>query len=139
MWASIHLICIGAPESLDAAQQQAYRTFFNSLPDVIPCSVCSTHLRSNLKTLPVDNYLATNKDLFKWSVALHNLVNKQLHKPQMPDDFAYDVWKKICDNKSVSTSFKNNSSSNGFYGFVLGVLTAAILAWMVLMYKSKKR
>jgi hypothetical protein len=92
VWASIHLICLGAPETLDAAQQQAYRRFFSELSNVIPCASCAEHLRGNLARVPLENALSGREDLFAWSVRLHNLVNEQLGKPIMDAEDARRRW-----------------------------------------------
>lgn len=86
------MICLGAPGKLDAAQQQAYRTFFMQLPYVIPCATCAQHLQQNLTHLPVDDALSGSSALFEWSVKLHNLVNKQLGKPDMAVEDAKNKW-----------------------------------------------
>lgn len=92
VWASIHLICLGAPDTLDAAQQQAYKSFFTQLPYVIPCTTCASHLKENLQKVPIDNALTGREDLFAWSVRLHNLVNQQLGKPTMDLAKARETW-----------------------------------------------
>lgn len=77
---------------LDGSQQLHYRMFFTSLVHVIPCDVCRKHLDANMKAIPIDDFLATKKDLFKWSVDLHNMVNRQLGKPEISLEAANDKW-----------------------------------------------
>jgi hypothetical protein len=125
-WATIHLICLGAPDVLDAAAQQHYRAFFNMLPHVIPCSVCSDHLKENLKTLPIDDHLASNTDLFKWSVNLHNLVNKQLKKPQVSIEEAERKWREICNTKvsNGAIAIDNGKNEKPMWLFVIAAFVA---------------
>lgn len=47
----------------------------------LPCPVCSTHARNNLSKMP-RNYIKTKDDLKHFLWKFHNIVNKQLHKPQ---------------------------------------------------------
>ena len=91
-WATIHLICLGAPKELDADHQQKYKTFFNLLPTVLPCKNCGKHLAENLQKLPIDDSLTTSSALFSWSVKLHNLVNSQLYKSQISEEDARKFW-----------------------------------------------
>ena len=53
--------------------------FFNVLTKVLPCRECKAHLKENLAKLPPK--LDSRKDLFNWSVDLHNLVNTMMGKP----------------------------------------------------------
>lgn len=108
VWAAIHLICLGAPDTLDASQQQAYRSFFNQLPYVIPCSTCANHLRENLSKVPIDNALTGNKELFAWSVKLHNLVNMQLKKPEVSLEDATTHWSSTCINNGPQACVGQN-------------------------------
>lgn len=96
VWGAIHLICLGAPDKLDSVQQQAYKSFFEQLPYVLPCSSCAEHLQQNLGKVPITSSLATRDELFAWSVRLHNLVNSQLQKPQLSLEQARDHWDRIC-------------------------------------------
>ena len=114
VWAAIHLVCIGAPDFLGPAEQMHYKQFFMTLPHVIPCSTCSDHLKENLQKLPIDQNLATNKDLFKWSVNLHNIVNSQLNKPQVTLADAEAKWRKICDTKATVGPTAAASSSQPY-------------------------
>lgn len=94
MWATIHYICLGAPEQLNQQEKDAYYNFFNNLPLIMPCHSCGVHLVENLKKHPINPYLNTKKDLFKWSVELHNIVNKQTNKKEITLDEAYNIWMK---------------------------------------------
>ena len=97
-WCTIHTASAGyKPEN-----RLSFKQFVYSLPHLLPCQYCRTHLNQNLRTIPLnDESLDDNKTLFMWSYFLHDLVNKQLHKKPSP---AYPVAEKyyfdhIGDNK----------------------------------------
>jgi hypothetical protein len=90
-WSVIHMTALSASENITAEKRDAYVRFFESMPDVLPCAMCGKHLKENLQVLPVDT-----DDMFKWSVDLHNLVNSQLNKPEVPYDKAYNYWSARC-------------------------------------------
>lgn len=87
MWATIHYICLGAGNSIngmiDIDKQKSITQFFNLLSSIIPCDSCSKNLPLELQKLPIDSHLGNNEDLFKWSVALHNSVNRRLGKKEI--------------------------------------------------------
>ena len=94
-WSVIHMTALSAPRDMSEDQAEKYVRFYNSLPDVLPCTVCGKHLRENLTLMPVDT-----KNLFRWSVELHNLVNSQLNKPEIPYDKALSYWSSRCARKT---------------------------------------
>ncbi len=75
MWHTIHFIALGYPAAPTLQQRDAYRTFFTTLGDVLPCKMCSTHFAQHLRELPIEPYLSSGDRLFEWSVKLHNMVN----------------------------------------------------------------
>ena len=92
IWGAMHLIALGAPENIETLHIGAYKAFYNHLPHLIPCASCSKHLQENLDKLPIDDALKGSKTLFAWTVALHNIVNKQLGKPEVSVDAARAYW-----------------------------------------------
>jgi hypothetical protein len=78
-------------EPMTPEKRQAYITFFESMPDILPCTMCGKHLKDNLKILPVDP-----DNLFEWSVDLHNLVNTQLNKPEISYNASRRYWSARC-------------------------------------------
>jgi hypothetical protein len=90
-WSVIHMTALSATGELSNDRKEAYIRFFESMPDILPCSMCGKHLKDNLSLLPVDT-----EDMFRWSVDMHNLVNSQLNKPEIPYDKAYRYWSARC-------------------------------------------
>lgn len=101
VWASIHLIAIGAPEAIGDRKQE-FRDFVEILPSVIPCAVCRTHFAENLQKYPLkDEHLVSNETFFKWTVDIHNIVNQQLGKPVIEYESAKAQWSSICNKKTA--------------------------------------
>jgi hypothetical protein len=93
-WSVVHMTAMSAPDEFDSDKALAYVRFFESLPDILPCSMCGKHLKENLEILPVDT-----SDLFRWSVDLHNIVNSQINKPEIGYDQAYAYWSSRCERR----------------------------------------
>lgn len=82
-WRAIHFIALSYPEHPTENSIQSYGDFFvEALPKVIPCKTCADNYVRHLQELPITPYLYSGGKhrLFEWSVALHNLVNKELGK-----------------------------------------------------------
>jgi hypothetical protein len=41
---------------------------------------------------PIDDFMGSRDDLFAWTVMLHNIVNAELGKPQMPLETARELY-----------------------------------------------
>jgi len=81
-WHTMHIIALGYPNEPTYAEKRAAKEFFESLLHLIPCPICRIHYANHLKANPVSPSLDTRKDLFTWTVKIHNLVNKDLGKPE---------------------------------------------------------
>lgn len=100
VWAAIHLICLGAPESFSGSDTSGYRAFFVNLASILPCEACGNHLRQNLKETSIEAALAGGREtLFRWSVQLHNTVNGQLGKRVIPYEEAKTFWMNVANGK----------------------------------------
>jgi hypothetical protein len=105
LWNSIHLICLGAPDNfLNISSKNDYAMFFRSLGTVIPCYECKKHYLNEIIEYPPK--LETNITLFKWSVDLHNRVNKRLNKKELPYEEALEYWK----NYKINTFQQKNDN-----------------------------
>jgi hypothetical protein len=77
VWSTIHIFSA----SYTPDQKQAFKDYiYNVLPKLLPCESCRSHLKENIKTIPLEPYLTNNHNVFLWSYLLHDLVNKQLGK-----------------------------------------------------------
>lgn len=82
-WQALHYIALGFPSNPSTQDKVNYQMFYENFYKVIPCTECSKHYQENLKTVPIEKYLANNDTLFEWTVKIHNLVNKLLNKHQL--------------------------------------------------------
>lgn len=119
---------MGAPEKLDPDTKKYYAQFYNILPHLLPCGVCGDHLMENLKTLPVEPHLDGREALFKWTVTMHNIVNKHTGKREYSLDEAFEHWKRVClgDDKECRRA-KSRSIKIWVYMIVSIVLIFAFL------------
>ena len=133
-WVFIHYLCLGYPERPTPADADDYRSFFATLPFVLPCQACRSHLADNLQETPPDEALSRGRDaLFAWSVELHNMVNKALGKPEMDLDRARRVY--------IHTTMRPTSFSARCAECLVAacVGAAAVLALILLMSRVSGR
>lgn len=141
VWAAIHLICLGAPQSFAGSNTSGYRAFFTNLASILPCEKCQEHLRQNLNELSIDGALSGGREsLFRWSVELHNKVNEQLGKRVVPYEEAKEFWTNVSKGtqhclpnkvepipKQASRSIKTSDVILVFIWILVGVLIGYML------------
>ena len=84
-WDFLHTVTFGYPDNPTDKEKQDATNFFNSLPTMLPCKICSEHCKQNIKKIPPN--VNSKKDLSMWLVNLHNEVNRQLGKGKI---YTYD-------------------------------------------------
>jgi hypothetical protein len=71
------------------------KEFLESMVFIIPCPVCREHYQKHLNVMPITPHLDRRQDLFKWTVQLHNEVNKSIGKPEVSELEALQFYKRI--------------------------------------------
>ena len=79
-WHTIHITALGYPQEPSYAHKKAAKEFFQSLSLLIPCPLCRDHYTGHLEKYPISPHLDRRSDLFRWTILLHNEVNKSLNK-----------------------------------------------------------
>lgn len=85
-WGAFHLACLAA---IDV---ESIKTFINTYPMILPCLGCRWHFAQILAENPIPE-----RNLFEWSVDIHNLVNERIGKPTFSYEDAYAHWMSGCD------------------------------------------
>lgn len=93
MWQTMHAVALGYPKEPTEYQKLAYRSFYASLGEVIPCGPCAASYRRMMHKhggMPsLDAALEAGagpkscgtSPLFDWTVRVHNATNAELGKP----------------------------------------------------------
>ena len=77
-WKFIHYVALGYPDKPTDSDKTAYRNFYESLSDILPCQGCADHYRETIHAFPVKDHLASRDQLLRWSFDIHNTVNKRI-------------------------------------------------------------
>lgn len=94
-WHTMHIVALGYPASPSYGQKKAAKEFFESFLFLLPCPICKEHYATFLKTMPITPFLDRREDLFKWTVQLHNNVNKSLGKHQISELEAIAYYRRL--------------------------------------------
>ena len=66
------------------------KIWFEAWKGKISCGSCKAHLEELLKALPTD--YSSKEGFFKWTVEIHNMVNKKLGKVEISVEEAILLW-----------------------------------------------
>ena len=114
LWVSIHFIAMEYPHNPTIDEKNNYRTFFENLEHVLPCAVCSENYSKHLIKFPLnDNVLQNRMNLFKWTVDIHNEVNKLTGKSILSYDHAIKLYTEFFVNKNDTIKQLFHTPYNG--------------------------
>lgn len=85
-WRFMHVVALG----YDPSRKDEYKRFYEALPNVLPCRICGEDLKRVMKEKPID--LEGSKELFRWTVRIHNDVNRKLGKPPMDASYVRNQY-----------------------------------------------
>jgi len=91
----MHICALGYPLKPAYGHKKAAKEFFEALAFLIPCPICRDHYTEFLKQMPITPFLDSRDDLFKWTVALHNNVNKTLGKPAFTELESIEFYRRL--------------------------------------------
>ena len=82
LWHILHTISKNTPKRLSPRDIYYAKQLINIIAYIIPCFKCQKHYMTNIiKHKPVLN---TSENFFKWTVKIHNIVNKHIGKNIVP-------------------------------------------------------
>jgi hypothetical protein len=91
-WKFIHFVALGYPDNPSEETKKHYQQFFESIQFILPCQSCATHYQKNIQRVPISEYLKDRDTLMRWTIDLHNEVNKQQQKPTLSYEEALKLY-----------------------------------------------
>jgi hypothetical protein len=91
----MHIIALSYPANPSYAHKRAAKEFFESLSHLIPCPKCREHYQTHLQKYPISPHLDRRDDIFRWTVNVHNEVNKSLGRPLVSEMESINFYRRI--------------------------------------------
>ena len=107
LWFIIHTIALNFSDNPTYEEIRNVELFFNSLKFNIPCEKCRIHYTERLDKNPIIHHLKNSETLFKYTIDLHNEVNKSLGKRIYTYEEVVVIYKKEYNDNT------NNPNSIG--------------------------
>ena len=136
LWYSIHFIALDFPEEPSTEDVRHFKSFYENLHHVIPCYKCSINYVKHLNERPLElGDLKNAKSLFKWTVDIHNIVNKELNKNSVSFD---DAWAFYNNPDNFKNSSTKNISKSMIQTCCLCMCILMIIILFVFLFRGKK-
>jgi hypothetical protein len=130
-WHTIHIAALGYPQEPGYSDKKAMKDFFESLQLIIPCPICRTHYVSHMAKLPISASLDSRKDLFRWTVELHNEVNVMLGKRKYTETEVIEFYTRLGARGKTpvigSADFMEADNQAMLKGVLTGVAVTSVL------------
>ena len=130
-WHTIHIAVLGYPQEPAYGDKKAMKEFLESLQILVPCPICREHYKSHLVKMPIGPSLDSRKDLFRWTIDLHNEVNKMLGKREYSETEVIQYYSRLgARGRSpviTAQDFMEADQQAMFKGVLAGVAVTAVL------------
>ena len=101
LWFVIHTFALNYPNNPTYEDKRVMEEFFNNLKYTIPCDKCRIHYRQRLERNPIINYLDNKESIFRYTINLHNQVNKSLGKRIYSYEEVAQIYKEHYNKDAV--------------------------------------
>ena len=137
LWHAIHITALGYSNEPTYVQKRAPKEYYESLADLIPCPICRNHYVTHIQKYPISPHLDKRIDLFRWTVHLHNEVNKSLGKSTMTEMEVIYYYKRIGSREKSPIISQDvldevdirSMLKGGFAGAGITFLAGSLLWW----------
>lgn len=91
-WFVLHTIAMNYPDRANEVTRRKYYDFVQNIPLFIPNSEMGNQFSRLLDKYPVSPYLDKRESFIRWTVFIHNKVNKIIGKPELDLDEAIEKY-----------------------------------------------
>ena len=139
-WHTMHIVALGYSKNPTYTDKKCAKEFYESLAFLLPCSICREHYKEYLQEKPISTFLDSRTDLIKWTVQIHNKVNKMLGKPEWTLEEVLSYYEKVGARNRSPVWTKEDMKEVDYGSFMKGFLTGSVVLSVVggVMYAVHK-
>lgn len=141
-WNTIHIIALGYPTNPSHAHKKAAKEFFENLQILIPCPICRAHYKEHIGKYPILPHLDRRGDLFRWTLLLHNEVNKSLQKQVFTEEETLLYFKRLGELHRSPVWTHHDFAEGDWKARTQGLVTGLIMGGVgcgLLMYLTNSK
>ena len=139
-WHTMHIVALGYSKNPTYTDKKCAKEFYESLAFLLPCSICREHYKEYLQEKPISTFLDSRTDLIKWTVQIHNKVNKMLGKAEWTLEEVLSYYEKVGARNRSPVWTKEDMKEVDYASFMKGFLTGSVILSVVggVMYAVHK-
>jgi hypothetical protein len=126
-WHTIHIVALGYSKNPSYTEKKCAKDFYESLAYLLPCNVCRDHYKEHLVKNPIAPYLDSRNDLLKWTIMIHNEVNKMLKKPEWTEQEVIAYYERLGKRDRSPVWTKEDMKEIDFKSFIRGFITGTFI------------
>jgi hypothetical protein len=126
-WHTIHIVALGYPKNPTYTDKKCAKEFYESLAYLLPCNICRQHYKEHLIKNPLTPFLDSRTDLIKWTVDIHNGVNKMLEKPEWTLEEVLAYYERVGNRNRSPVWTKEDMNEVDHRSFVKGFITGSTI------------
>jgi hypothetical protein len=126
-WHTIHIIALGYPKNPTYTDKKCAKEFYESLSFLIPCAICREHYKEHLVKNPLVTFLDSRNDLIKWTITIHNAVNKMLGKSEWSESDVITYYERLGRRNRSPVWTKDDMKEVDYRSFIKGFMTGAAI------------
>ena len=130
-WHTIHIVALGYSKNPTYTDKKCAKEFYESLAFLLPCSICREHYKEYLQEKPISTFLDSRTDLIKWTIQIHNKVNKMLGKPEWTLEEVLSYYEKVGARNRSPVWTKEDMKEVDYASFMKGFLTGSVVLSVV--------
>jgi hypothetical protein len=123
----MHIVAIGYSKHPTYTDKKCAKEFYESLAYLLPCSICREHYREHLTKHPIATFLDSRTDLIKWTIMIHNHVNKMLGKLEWTLEEVLAYYEKVGARNRSPVWTKEDMNEVDYRSFIKGFLTGSVI------------
>ena len=126
-WHTIHIVALGYPKTPTYTDKKCAKEFYESFAYLLPCAICREHYREHLKKNPIATVLDSRTDLIKWTIDIHNSVNKALGKLEWTLEEVLTYYEKVGARNRSPVWTKDDMNEVEYRSFIKGFLASSAI------------
>ena len=130
-WHTIHIVALGYSKNPTYTDKRCAKEFYESLAFLIPCPICREHYKEHIISSPINTFLDSRTDLIKWTIDIHNKVNKITGKPEWTLEEVLSYYEKIGNRNRSPVWTKEDMDEIDNRSFIKGFLTGGSVLTMI--------
>lgn len=104
-WTFLHTITFNYPLEPSNEDKIKYKSFFDSIGEMLPCKYCRDSFKIYCKYIPIDEFLESRVGVTYWLYRIHQLVDEKIFKDNTPFENVirkYENFRAKCGKISVN-------------------------------------